>query len=89
MGLFATGKMGKISLGGFQLAADDADSVGSFNTQGDAVSRDPIDNYGDVSTNDETFTNFATENQHGSFLLALGAPGTSGQDFISDARESF
>lgn len=62
MGLFAAGKVGEILVGSFQLATDDPDGVGSFNSQSDPVARNPIDDDRDVSTDDETLSNFATEN---------------------------
>jgi hypothetical protein len=60
VGLLAAWKVGKVAL--VQLAADNADRVGSFDPERDAVAGNPIHNDRDVTTDDETFSNFAAQN---------------------------
>src|SRR3989337_364678 len=81
MGFFAAGKMGQMAFGRFEFAADDSDGVGSFDAKSDAVAGDPVDDDRDVSADDETFTDFTTENQHDSSSLPWGAPVLHGQGF--------
>jgi len=62
VGFLAAGEMGEIFVNGFQLAADDADDIGSFNSECDAVAGNPVDDNRNIATDDETLSNFATEN---------------------------
>lgn len=62
VGFFAGRERDEFILRPFQLAADNADRVGSFNPERDAVAGNPIHNDRDVTTDDETFSNFAAQN---------------------------
>jgi hypothetical protein len=59
---FASGEMGEVFVDGFQFAANDADGIGSFNPDCDAVAGNPVDDNRDVATDDKTLSNLATEN---------------------------
>jgi len=53
-----------------EFAANDPDIVRSFDTDRDPIARNPADHNRDVATDHQPFTNFATENQHGSSSLS-------------------